>query len=46
MFFQMVMQKEEICPLRPIQGAAEITPRFGRGLARGGMGVQQWGVRR
>jgi hypothetical protein len=25
-------------------GAAERTPRFGRGIARGGVGVEQWGV--
>jgi hypothetical protein len=27
-----------------IQGAAERTPRFGRGVARGGVGAEQWGV--
>jgi hypothetical protein len=27
-----------------LQGAAERTPRFRRGVARGGVGVEQWGV--
>jgi len=29
-----------------IQGAAERTPRFGRGIASGGERVQWWGARR
>ena len=29
-----------------LQGAAERTPRFGRGIASGGEGVQWWGARR
>ena len=29
-----------------IQGAAERTPRFVRGIASGGEGVQWWGARR
>ena len=32
--------------LRFVQGAAERTPRFGRGIASGGEGVQRWGARR
>ena len=28
-----------------VQGAAERTPRFGRGTASGGQGVQWWGAR-
>ena len=31
---------------RVIQGAAEITPRLGRGIASGGERVQWWGARR
>ena len=29
-----------------LQGAAERTPRFGRGIALGGERVQLWGARR
>ena len=29
-----------------LQGAAERTPRFGRGIASGGEGLQWWGARR
>ena len=34
------------CILLKIQGAAERTPRFGRGITSGGEGVQWWGARR
>ena len=34
------------CLMRDIQGAAERTPRFGRGIATGRERVQWWGARR
>jgi hypothetical protein len=36
---------ECLCTPHELQVAAERTPRFGRGVTRGGVGVEQWGLR-